>query len=207
MTNTRATTENISSNGSGPSTESAPLPLDPTRYRLDSITDIEVEKVLTTVPVRKPKRTEFFRANPGRDYSVDMALLERSDGMDRDTYLVDPVVQHLVLSELRQVRLFTVVNKHGEIFLWPVKLPSEDHDRIRRMADSALEGAEQAKTLWVKLVWNRNLGAWEMFRAKGDLGDPQWPEKTFGELFGIAFRGKVIDRPDHEVIRELAGEL
>ena len=27
------------------------------------------------------------------------------------------------------------------------------------------------------------------------------------ELFEIAFRGHLIDRPDHEVIRELAGEL
>lgn len=165
MTNTPPATEQYSPNGSGPATEPAPNPLDPARYRLDSIADIEVEKVLTTVSIRKPKRTEFFRVHPGRDYTEDMALLERSDGMDRETYLVDPAVQHLVLSELRQVRLFTVINKHGEIFLWPVKLPSDDHDRIRRMADSALQGAEQAKTLWVKLVWDKHLGAWEMYRA------------------------------------------
>ena len=46
-----------------------------------------------------------------------------------------------------------------------------------------------------------------MFRAKGDLGEPQWPEKSFRELLEIAFRSYLIDRPDHEVIRELAGEL
>lgn len=195
-----------SPNGSGPA--AAPVDrFDPARYRVDSLADIEVEKVLTTVSVRKPQRTEFFRVHPGPDFTYDMSLLERADGMDKKVYLVDPAVQHLVLSELRQVRLFTVINKHGEVFLWPVKLPSDDHDRIRRMADSALQGAEQAKDLWVKLVWARNLGAWEMYRAKGDLGEPQWPEKSFRDLLEIAFRNYLIDRPDHEVIRELAGEL
>ena len=88
-----------------------------------------------------------------------MSLLERDDGMDKEAYLVDPEVQHLVLPELRPVRLFTAITKHGEVFLWPVKLPSDDNDRFRRMADSALQAAEQAKTLWVKLVWDRHLGA------------------------------------------------
>ncbi|MCH9732729.1 MAG: hypothetical protein K0U84_24215 [Actinomycetia bacterium] len=182
-------------------------PFDPARFRVDSIADIGVEKILTTVSVRKPKRTEFFRVHPGSDFSYDMALLERSDGMDRESYLVDPAVQHLVSSELRPVRLYVVINKHGGLFLWPVKLPSDERDRLRHMADSALRAAEQAKTLWTKIVWEKHLGAWEMYRAKGDLGEPQWPEKSFAELLAIAFRSFLIDRPDHEVIRELAGEL
>ena len=188
--------------------EKAPIDkYDPERYRVDPLADIEVEKVLATVPVRKPKRTEFFRVHPGADYTVDMYLLEREDGMDREAYLVDPSIQHLVVSELRQVRLFTVINKHGDIFLWPVRLPADDRDRIRRMADSALGAAEQAKELWVKLVWDKHLGAWVMYRAKGDLGTPQWRDKSFRDLLEIAFRSHLIDKPDHEVIRELAGEL
>ncbi len=209
MTPTHPTTEQFSPNGSGPASDEKPQidPFDPARFRVDPLADIEVEKVLTTVPVRKPKRTEFFRVHPGRDFTVDMYLLEREDGMDRESYLVDPSIQHLVLSELRQVRLFTVINKHGDIFLWPVRLPADDRDRLRRMADSALGGAEQAKALWVKLVWDKHLGAWEMYRAKGDLGAPQWPDKSFRDLLELAFRSYLIDTPEHEVIRELAGEL
>jgi hypothetical protein len=169
--------------------------------------DIEVERVLTTVPVRKPKRNEFFRVHPGQDYTVDMRVVERDSGMDKETYLVTPDVAHLVLEELRQVRLYTVMTKRGTVFLWPVKLPEEDNDRLRRMADSALQAAEQAKDLWVKMAWSRDLGAYEMFRAKGDLGEPQWPEKTFRDLIAIAFRDSLIDRTDHPVIRELSGEI
>lgn len=194
-------------NGANPADSvKAPVdPFDPEIIRTSPTVDIEVEQVLTTVPVRKPKRTEFFRVHPS--YVLDTYLLERDTGMEKETYLTTPEVQHLVASELRQQRLFTAITKNGVVFLWPVKLPSDENDRMRRTADSALQAAEQAKNLWVKLAWNRYLGAYEIFRAKGDLGDPQWPDKSFRDLIEIAFRNNLIDREDHPVIKELSGEI
>lgn len=205
-----AQTEQISPNGSGPAAKPSVDPFDPAQLRVGALAaDIEVEKVLTAVPVRKPARTEFFRVHPDPDYTVDVLLLERTSnsGMDRDSYLVTPEVQHLVSSELRTARLFTAIDKYGNVFLWSVKLPSTDNDRIHRIADTALQCADQARTLWVKMAWNGRLGGYEMSRAKGDLGDPQWPGRSFRDLIEIAFRNFLVDRPDHEVIRELAGEL
>ena len=46
-----------------------------------------------------------------------------------------------------------------------------------------------------------------MFEARGDLGDPVWPEKSLAELLRLGFEGKVIDSLDHPVLRELAGEM
>ena len=44
--------------------------------------------------------------------------------------------------------------------------------------------------------------------AKGDLQEPRWPENvTYDELIKRAFDGRVIDRPEHEVIRRLSGEV
>ena len=147
-------------------------------------------------------------SHPGDDYTVDTVLLERDNGMEHDTYIVLPQFQHLVSSELRRVRLFTAINKHGTVFLWPAKLPDADNDRLRRMANSTLRGAEQAKSLWTKLIWNRDLGAYDLFKAKADLGDPQWPVgRTFRDLIKLAFEASVIDRADHPVIRELNGEM
>lgn len=184
-----------------------PDPFDPEMLRVEAIADIEVERVLTTLPVRKPKRNEFFRVHPGHNYTVDMYLLERDTGMDKESFLVAPEVQHLVVQELRRVRLFTAINKHGNVFLWPVKLATGDNDRIHRVTDSALLCAEEARSLWVKLVWNRDLGAYEMHRARGDLGTPQWPDKSFRDLIEIAFRHNVIDQADHPVIQELSGQI
>ena len=78
---------------------------------------------------------------------------------------------------------------------------------MQRIFDTALQAAEQAKALWVQMWWNRDLGAYEMARAKGDLGSPQWPDKSFRDLLEIGFRHNLIDWADHPVIRELAGEL
>ena len=46
-----------------------------------------------------------------------------------------------------------------------------------------------------------------MVRAQGNLDEPKWPDKSFGELLRIAFENRIIDRADHPVIRELNGEL
>jgi hypothetical protein len=202
-----ATDQQYSPNGSDPAGDAKTShdPFDPETLRVDTMADIGVERVLTAVPVRRPRRNEFVRVHP--DYVLDTLLLERDSGMDKECYLVDGGIQHLVLPELRRTRLFVAITKRNTVFLWPIKLPLEGNDSGRRVADTALQGAEQAKATWVRLVWNRELGGYEMLRAKGDLGTPQWPDKSFRDLLEIAFRHHRIDRADHDVIRELAGEL
>ena len=111
--------------------------------------------------------------------------------MERDTGIGDRDLSGdtggpaLVSEELRQVRLYTAITKRGTVFLWPIKLPGDNNDRIRRISDTAIQCAEQAKTLWVKMVWDRDLGGYEMQRAKGDLGEPQWPDKSMRDLLEI----------------------
>jgi hypothetical protein len=182
-------------------------PFDPETLRVGAGADIAIEKVLTAVPVRKPDRREFFRVHPDPAYCVDTLVLERHDGMDKESYLVAPEIQHLVLPELHRVRLFTAMSRRGVLFFWPAKLPLGDSDRLRRMSETALLCAEQAKSLWVRVMWSKDLGGYELLRAKGDLGEPQWPDKSLRDLLEIAFRHNRIDGADHPVIRELAGEL
>ena len=194
-------------NGERPSEDRAFDPFDPEALRVSGLADVDIEHVLTTVPVRKPKRTEFFRVNPDPRYTLDTYLLERDADMDKERYLVIGGLQQTLIQELRRVRLFAGINKSGTVFLWPVRLPGDGGAYMQRIADSALLAAEEAKTLWVRVWWNRDLGAYEMARAKGDLGSPQWPNKSFRDLLEIGFRYNLIDRADHPVIRELAGEL
>jgi hypothetical protein len=194
-----------SPNGEAATAKAAVDPFDPAALRVSELADVAVEKVLTAVPVRRPKRTEFVRVHP--DYVLDTWLLEREGEMDRQIYLVAPGVQHLLLEELRKSRLYVAIDKRGTVFIWPIKLPMDGNDRGRRISETALLGADYAKTAWVKVAWNRDLGGYEVARAKGDLGEPQWPDKSFRDLLEIAFRHYLIDRPDHDVIRELVGEL
>jgi hypothetical protein len=50
-------------------------PFDLDALRVEGLDDIGVEKVLLTVPVRKPRKTEFFRVHPDEDYCLDSMVL------------------------------------------------------------------------------------------------------------------------------------
>jgi hypothetical protein len=49
------------------------------------------------------------------------------------------------------------------------------------------------------------LGAYEFATALNGLADPTWPDITFNEVLKIAFRDRIIDNPDHPVIKRLRG--
>ncbi len=140
--------------------------------------------------------------------TVDWFVLERDDELDREIYWVTEDFRGDLLDELKPVRIFTCINKRGTEFLWPARLPGADNRLGRRWHESALEIAEQAKSLWVKMQGKRDLGAYEMYRARGDLGDPALSDKTLGERLRLAFKGDLlINSLDHPVLRELAGEI
>lgn len=186
-------------------------PFDLDALRSAPLADLDLERVLTTVPVRKPGRTEFIRVHPSPDYVVDSYVLEHESGLDRVVYWVSPGLRGELVKELRPVRLFTCITKLSIVFLWPAKLPlaegSNSRNTGRAWHASALQAAEEAKNLWVKLVGNKELGAYEYVKARGDLGEPQWPDKTYRELIELGFKDRVIDTLEHSVVRDLYGDI
>ena len=144
-------------------------PFDSAALRISGDAEISTEKVLTAVPVRKPKRDEFFRVHAGVDYTMDALVVERDDDLDREVYVVVPSCADAVLEVARRVRLLTCISKRGTVFLWPAKLPGESAAG-RRYAETGLKIAQHAETLWVRMWGDRSLGGYTMIRAKGNLG-------------------------------------
>jgi hypothetical protein len=187
------------------SSDDALNPFNPSSLRMDqSFTDIvEVKKLLTTVPVRKPHKQEFVRVRPDPLYRLTpAAIIEVKE--DREIYLVTPKMTPVLVGEYSPVTLFTTINRRGTLFLWPVKLPPPD-GRTNEWHKSAALGAERAMTEWVKVTANMSLGAYEIFKAAGDLPDPVWPDYSFQEILKIAFRDRLVDRPDHPLVQYLLG--
>jgi hypothetical protein len=183
-----------------------PFDLDALRSAPDL--DIDVEKILTTVPVRRPSKNEFFRVHPGEDFVVDGYVLEHESEMDRTAYWVVPGLRAALKEHLRKVRLFTCIDKRGNTFLWPAKLPTADGSAsARSWYQSGLRAAEEAKKLWVKIIGNKSIGAYDVIVARGDLGDPQWPDHSFKDFIGLAFNDKLIDSMDHAVVKEIDGVI
>src|SRR4029450_4412404 len=86
------------------------------------IDDILTEKVLLTVPVRKPGRSEFFRVNPDPAYRLDMMVLK----FDGESFIVVRGLLPALATEVEPVRMYTCLSRVNVLFLWPVRLPGSD---------------------------------------------------------------------------------
>ena len=179
-------------------------PFDPENLRLDqSFTEATgVKKLLTTVPVWKPKPQDFVRVHPDETYRADLAIIELAE--DRESCLVTPNTAIDLQNEIRVKTLFTAINRQNVVFLWPVPVASADV-RILEWHRSLREGAEMAMARWVRVQANRNLAAYEVSEAAGAIPEPTWPDFSFRELLKIAFRDRFVDRLDHPVVRRLRG--
>ena len=186
-------------------TNPTPDPFDPASLRLDqSYADtVGVKKLLTTVPVRKPGRQDFVRVHPDPGYRLTpAAIIEVKE--DREVYLVMPDMAQALPGEFSTATLFTAISRQGTLFLWPVKLPRPD-GRQNEWHRSAAEGAERAMEKWVRVTSSMSLGAYEIFEASGELPEPVWPDYSFRQILEIAFRDRVVDRPDHPLVQRLQG--
>ena len=182
-------------------------PFDPASLRLDqTFTDgTAVRKLLTTVPVRKPSRQDFVRVHPDPAYRLSPAgIIEIKD--EREFYLVTPAIAPDLVGEMAVYTIYTAINRQGVVQLWPIRLPGADgkHSAWHR---SAADAAELAMRRWIRITTNLSLGAYEIFEASANIPDPTWPELPFTELLKIAFRDRIVDRPDHPVILQLRGAI
>jgi hypothetical protein len=186
----------------------APDPFDPTRLRLsqDLSTGASVKKVLLSIPLRKPSSTAFVRAHPHESYRLQTKLLVLKD--ERETYLVMPELWDSLATEpaLKPQLLVTAIDRQGVLFVWQANLPRPD-GRVDEWTRTMLEAIDLSTKSWVRVTSNMGLGAYEVSTPTASLPDPVWPEMPFSDILRIAFKGKVIDREDHSILRRLRGEV
>jgi hypothetical protein len=193
------------------SQDTAPDPYDIEALRTDDLADdVETADRLLTVAVRRPGTKHFFRVHPDPAYSLPTLLLAQKLDLGEEVYLVAPQLRdHLrteLPDEIGKYRLFTAMNRYGVLFLWPAKLPSADGGG-RIWQQSALAAAERAKVAWIRMKGDRAAGAYTITEAMGTLPEPQWPALSMQELVKLAFADRMIASLDHDVLRELRGEI
>jgi len=183
-----------------------PDPFDPDTLRLSSdyAEGLGVKRVISTIPVRKPNKSEWFRVRPGDDWRLQTAVLELERGVERTTYLLAPALWPDWSGEVSVAVLVTCVNRAGDVFLWRIKLPGAD-GRSNTWTDSAIQIATAAETKWCRMVSDTANGHYTHYEPTADLPEPKWPDMAFGAMLKIAFRDRMIDTPNHTVLRELRG--
>jgi hypothetical protein len=182
-------------------------PFDPENLRIDPafMNETGAKKLLTTIPVRRPGKQSFVRVHPEPGYRLNVALVELEE--DREIYLVPgkfaPVLEP---NEYYLATLYLCITRQKVLSLWPVKLPAPDGRQIA-WHTSAADPAQRAMTRWIKMTANRALGAYEVYEAERNFGEPEWPEYSFQEIPRIAFKDRIIETPDHPVILKLRGKM
>ncbi|QEG36313.1 hypothetical protein [Bythopirellula goksoeyrii] len=197
----------MSNSNSKPKSEQSVLdPFDPATLRLsqDYASTIGVKKVLTNISCRKPNRQEFVRVRAGEDWRVDTATFE--DNIGRETYLVAHDLIPELAQEVKPVCLRLAINKQGDVFLWPVKLPGAD-GRTNLWHQSAVDASHLAEKRWLRITANMAAGMYDVFEATGDLKEPTWPEITFRDVLALTFKNRRIDSYEHPILKSLRGEL
>jgi hypothetical protein len=195
--------------GVAPAAE-APDPFDPAALRLsgDFTATIGVRKALLAVPVRKPEKSWWVRVHPEPAYRLQTAVIELKEDRGSETYLVAPALRSQLVTEptFRLKLLATAVNRQGTLFLWEVNLPRPD-GRADEWSRTALDGVNLATQGWVRIAANMQAGFYDVFKASGELAEPEWPDVPFRDMLRVAFRDRLIDTLDHPVLRRLRGEV
>jgi hypothetical protein len=170
------------------------------------------KKLITTIPVRKPKSNglEFFRIRPEAEWTFETLLLNLHE-KEEEKYLVIPelVTEVSTYTKLKRVMIYTGITYPGQVlFLSDIPIPDPDgrdnsYNMSRRLA------YEAAKSKWIKIKSNDDLGAYEIFEAVSKLPEPVWPAEPESILkaLEIAFKDKLIDSYDHPILKRLRGEL
>jgi hypothetical protein len=181
---------------------------DLTKLRLDQsfIERVGAKKVLTTVPVRKPRKQDYIRVHPGEKFREPFAVIELED--ENEHYLITQPIAAAIPAEIITVMIYTAINRQKDLWLWPVRLPPSEGRQID-WHRSAQEAAEKAMKKWIRVTPNMSLRAYEITEstATPPIPEPEWlQDYSFNDLLKIAFRNRIIDSFDHPVLKRLRGE-
>jgi hypothetical protein len=172
------------------------------RMTAENVIDAGVRKLLTSVPVGRPGPQEWFQVHSDTSYRDTYGLI--ADGKSKDFYLVLPTVADELAGEFHVYTLYTYVTRKDIVGIWPARVPGPD-DKSNDWWRTAHEAANQAMQGWTRLTANMDLGAYEVRIAPGIKAQPNFPPEPFADLLRVAFRDKVINNADHELVKKLRG--
>jgi hypothetical protein len=169
---------------------------------------LKVEKAAAkvTIEVRKPNRSEFCRVSKNPEHNLDLYILEYPfKSADSQLYAVS-VNLYEEGQGFAPKNLRLCVERSGNLFVWPLCVANLD-GWTNTWTDSALECCQIAEDTWVRMAPSTKKSCYVWTNATGIADEPKFPDKPFTEILEEAFKGRIIDSSDHEVLKKLRGEV
>lgn len=162
----------------------------------------QVEKKQTLVNVKRPGSETFVRVRAVPDLSHCYIL--HKDEEIGSYYMVDPRLDYGLPNFGKLHRIHSAVTRNGEAFLWPVP-EGEPGSRENSWNESHRLAAQEAKSVWVRVVADQAKRAFVLVVARANLVEPVWPTESLDSQISRAFAGRVINTVAHPIVRKLLG--
>jgi len=165
-------------------------------------TNISTLKDITNIPVKKPNGQQFFRIHPKLEFTAD--CLKWKEENDR-LYLIHPKMVQILQEQLLHINLHLGMYLTGRsLFFFPVQL-QKGNEKWNSWHEAQAEAVDKAKTHWIRMEASREQGGYILYKAQGELEEPEWPNRTIEELLAIAFKSHTIVDEDHVIVKQLRG--
>jgi hypothetical protein len=156
---------------------------------------------VTAFAVRTLKEAMHLRVNSDPAYTLPgvFTVETKANGV----YFVYPQFRDALGPLPRRCNLHVAVNGHGEYFLLRIKLPNPEQDNDNVWYQTARMVAAAAAKEWVKVT--KPTGSdrgWGFIPVRHKMFVPKWPMKPFEEILTLAFPDRVINRIDHDLIKQ-----
>jgi hypothetical protein len=167
-------------------------------------------QILNEVPVGRPGNSDWVWVFYDPAYRLECAVYEPKSTTSTSkgrTHLVTPAVVEKMKFErgIRNVEIFTFVDRHGNLGLWPVGFPNEERENA--WIDSARDAAINHAGKWINIRSDLTANRYLLSEPISPLPAPAAPALPLSKLLAIAFKGRVIDSVDHPLMRELRGDF
>ena len=171
-----------------------------------SLEEFETERVQVPTFGKHKKNMFYMRKD---DPAWNKRIVGCIDVGMGDTYVLHPsVLPHLLEHGVIKRRIFTLMDREGDMLFAGYKIPDEDGnlDTWNQSAHRILN-EDWACNTWFKIMSMKKAGKYQARKALNqDIPKPEWPtDKTFDELFLEAVKDRFINSLDHAVAKSILG--
>jgi hypothetical protein len=184
-----------------------PLKLSNLRTKSDVLKGVWTDP--SRIPVlTRPEPNTWVRVRPGEEYSAVIDLLvatNASSSSDRNPlYVATDDVRPELERFVKPHRVAVAITYHDKVeFLWARAVGSGDNT----WTASIMRAMDKGETDWIALESDRPLSEYKIHTAprSDQWGEPKWRDRTLEEVLGLAFRDRVINSMDHDIVKRLLG--
>jgi hypothetical protein len=166
----------------------------------DAEDGVDEEQFTSDVIFGKPNNQSYVRCHPDPDRVTRVFGIKDKNSLGRIFIVPKPLLPKLGPLCQRYI-LRQAITSAGVSSIWPAPLPSGKKDNPSGASHLGIQ--QRALREWVRLYWDDNHSTFHGALPLADLGEPQWPDKTFKELLSIAVTGYVVDSEEHHLFRRL----